>query len=165
MSNSIKRKDEFYIGYIPKSSSGYAKTGILAISIIAIVLLVAGLTNGFFQKTFNPGYFEFGELTEVNGVLYKMPVPRLVISEEGAMPSTILLVGSGKMGALGTIEAMENELGDLIDGREVVVVHGTRYMPVWGYEFWVEEGGDEEARERVDVIVDNLIEYLRSIQR
>jgi mono/diheme cytochrome c family protein len=58
----------------------------------------------------------------------------------------------------------EELLRKIIDGREVVIVHGTRYMPVWGYEFWVEEGGDDEARERVDIIVDNLIEYLRSIQ-
>jgi hypothetical protein len=56
-------------------------------------------------------------------------------------------------------------LRKIIDGREVVIVHGTRYMPVWGYEFWVEEGGDEAARERVQIIVDNLVEYLRSIQR
>jgi mono/diheme cytochrome c family protein len=55
-------------------------------------------------------------------------------------------------------------LRKIIDGREVVVVHGTRYMPVWGYEFWVEEGADEQAKERVNIIVDNLIEYLRSIQ-
>lgn len=58
----------------------------------------------------------------------------------------------------------EDLLRKIIDGREVVVVHGTRYMPVWGYEFWVEEGADEEARERVETIVDNLVEYLRSIQ-
>ena len=32
-------------------------------------------------------------------------------------------------------------------------------------KFWVEEGADEEARERVDLIVDNLVEYIRSIQR
>jgi mono/diheme cytochrome c family protein len=56
-------------------------------------------------------------------------------------------------------------LHKIIDGREIVILHGTRYMPVWGYEFWVEEGGDEEAKERVDRIVDNLIEYLRTIQR
>jgi mono/diheme cytochrome c family protein len=55
-------------------------------------------------------------------------------------------------------------LRKIIDGREVVIVHGTRYMPVWGYEFWVEEGADEKARDRADIIVDNLIEYLRSIQ-
>ncbi len=59
----------------------------------------------------------------------------------------------------------EELLRKIIDGREVVIVHGTRYMPVWGYEFWVEEGADDAARERVDIIVDNLIEYLRSIQR
>ncbi len=59
----------------------------------------------------------------------------------------------------------EDLLRKIIDGREVVVVHGTRYMPVWGYEFWVEEGADDAARERVDVIVDNLVEYIRSIQR
>lgn len=56
-------------------------------------------------------------------------------------------------------------LRKIIDGREIVVVHGTRYMPVWGYEFWVEEGADDAARERVDIIVDNLIDYIRSIQR
>jgi mono/diheme cytochrome c family protein len=59
----------------------------------------------------------------------------------------------------------EDVLRKIIDGREVVIVHGTRFMPVWGYEFWVEEGADEAAHERVSIIVDNLIEYLRSIQR
>jgi len=59
----------------------------------------------------------------------------------------------------------EEVLRKIIDGREVVIVHGTRFMPVWGYEFWVEEGADDAAQERVAIIVDNLIEYLRSIQR
>lgn len=59
----------------------------------------------------------------------------------------------------------EDVLRKIIDGQETVVVHGTRYMPVWGYEFWVEEGADDAAKERVDTIVDNLVEYLRSIQR
>ena len=36
----------------------------------------------------------------------------------------------------------ESLLRKIIDGREIVIYHGTRYMPVWGYEFWVEEGGD-----------------------
>lgn len=59
----------------------------------------------------------------------------------------------------------DDVLRKIIDGREPVIVHGTRYMPVWGYEFWVEEGADDEARERVDTIVGNLIDYIRSIQR
>ena len=56
-------------------------------------------------------------------------------------------------------------LRKIIDGTDIVVLHGTRYMPVWGYEFWVEEGADDAATERVEIIVDNLIDYLRSIQR
>jgi mono/diheme cytochrome c family protein len=59
----------------------------------------------------------------------------------------------------------EEVLRKIIDGREVVIVHGTRFMPVWGYEFWLEEGADDAAQERVATIVENLIEYLRSIQR
>ena len=53
----------------------------------------------------------------------------------------------------------------IIDGREIVVYHGTRYMPVWGYEFWVEEGANEAAEARVALIIDNLIDYIESIQR
>lgn len=59
----------------------------------------------------------------------------------------------------------EATLRKIIDGREIVVYHGTRYMPVWGYEFWVEEGADEAAERRVEIIIENLIDYLRSIQR
>jgi len=63
-------------------------------------------------------------------------------------------------------EAYDEEvLRKIIDGREPVIIHGTRYMPVWGYEFWVEEGADEEARDRVDTIVENLVEYIDSLQR
>jgi mono/diheme cytochrome c family protein len=59
----------------------------------------------------------------------------------------------------------EDVLRRIIDGRNAVIYHGTRYMPVWGYEFWVEEGADDAARQRVDRIVAQLVEYLRSIQQ
>jgi hypothetical protein len=59
----------------------------------------------------------------------------------------------------------EETLRKIIDGRNVVIYHGTRYMPVWGYEFWVEEGADDEAAERVELIITNLIDYITSIQR
>ena len=59
----------------------------------------------------------------------------------------------------------ERQLREIIDGRSVVVAHGTRFMPVWGYEFWVEEGADSEAEREVRVIVDRLIGFLRTIQQ
>ena len=56
-------------------------------------------------------------------------------------------------------------LRKIIDGREIIIYHGTRYMPVWGYEFWVEEGADEAAEASVETIIENLIDYIESLQR
>jgi hypothetical protein len=55
---------------------------------------------------------------------------------------------------------------DVIDGRGIDTrAHGTREMPVWGYEFWVEEGGDVTAQRAARNAIDKLVEHLRSIQR
>jgi mono/diheme cytochrome c family protein len=55
---------------------------------------------------------------------------------------------------------------DVIDGRGIDKrAHGTREMPVWGYEFWVEEGGDVSAQKTVRDAINKLVEHLRSIQR
>ena len=55
---------------------------------------------------------------------------------------------------------------DIIDGRGIDKrSHGTREMPVWGYEFWVEEGADVNAQRAVRDAINKLVEHLRSIQR
>jgi len=55
---------------------------------------------------------------------------------------------------------------DVIDGRGIDKrAHGTREMPVWGYEFWVEEGADVNAQKAVRDAINKLLEHLRSIQR
>lgn len=55
---------------------------------------------------------------------------------------------------------------ETIDGRAMVVeAHGTRFMPVWGYEFWIEEGADIEAEAAARQVIARLIEYLGSIQQ
>ncbi len=59
----------------------------------------------------------------------------------------------------------EDDVRKIIDGRAVVVYHGTRYMPVWGYEFWVEEGADIEAESEVRNLINRLVAFLREIQR
>jgi mono/diheme cytochrome c family protein len=53
---------------------------------------------------------------------------------------------------------------DTIDGRSPVLAHGTRVMPVWGYEFWVEEGADITAERDARELVRRLVLYLESIQ-
>jgi mono/diheme cytochrome c family protein len=55
---------------------------------------------------------------------------------------------------------------DVIDGRGIDMrAHGTRVMPVWGYEFWIEEGGDVVAQRSVREAINKLVQYLRSVQR
>lgn len=55
---------------------------------------------------------------------------------------------------------------DVIDGRGIDMrAHGTRAMPVWGYEFWVEEGGDVVAQTAVRDVINKLVDHLRSVQR
>lgn len=50
-----------------------------------------------------------------------------------------------------------------IDGRESVAAHGTREMPVWG-NIWEEEGGRPVSREEVDRRINELVEYIRTLQ-
>jgi len=52
----------------------------------------------------------------------------------------------------------------VIDGREMVAAHGDRTMPVWGSEFWLQEGCDNGAEQRVSARVQDLVDYLASIQ-
>jgi len=56
------------------------------------------------------------------------------------------------------------DVAEIIDGRSPVIAHGTRRMPVWGAEFWIEEGGDIEAEARAREMIGRLIEFLESIQ-
>jgi len=53
---------------------------------------------------------------------------------------------------------------ETIDGRALVMAHGTRQMPVWGYEFWVEEGADVVAEDVANEIIDRLLAYVESVQ-
>ena len=57
------------------------------------------------------------------------------------------------------------EVHRIIDGRSDRSGHGTRQMPVWGSEFYGFEGEDATRRERVAHLIDQLVEYLRTVQR
>lgn len=55
-------------------------------------------------------------------------------------------------------------IAEIIDGRSPVVAHGTRRMPVWGLEFWIEEGADIEAEARARQMIAAIIDHLESLQ-
>jgi mono/diheme cytochrome c family protein len=54
---------------------------------------------------------------------------------------------------------------DTIDGRGALIdAHGTRTMPVWGYEFWIEQGADVTAERQMREVITKLVDYIRSLQ-
>jgi mono/diheme cytochrome c family protein len=79
-------------------------------------------------------------------------------------------VAAGLRVAVADLTTISERYGDFpagriretIDGRGVVIAaHGTRVMPVWGYEFWVEEGGDIVAQREVRDAIVKLVDHLR----
>lgn len=59
----------------------------------------------------------------------------------------------------------EEEIFRIIDGQALLPAHGSRHMPVWGYEFYGQESDDERAHGEATDKVNSLISYLRKIQR
>lgn len=53
---------------------------------------------------------------------------------------------------------------ETIDGRGLIDAHGSRVMPVWGYEFWVEEGADVIAEREMRDVIARLVEHIQSLQ-
>ena len=53
----------------------------------------------------------------------------------------------------------------IIDGREMHAPHGAREMPVWGLEFYFANPDDAQRAKEADVLVNRLVEYLRSLQQ
>jgi mono/diheme cytochrome c family protein len=58
----------------------------------------------------------------------------------------------------------DNWVYRVIDGREYLVAHGPREMPVWGVELWREQGADVDAGRRTEGAIARLVAYLRTLQ-
>jgi mono/diheme cytochrome c family protein len=58
----------------------------------------------------------------------------------------------------------ENWVYRVIDGREAMLVHGPREMPVWGYELWREQGADVNAGAKARELIDRIVGYLKDLQ-
>jgi mono/diheme cytochrome c family protein len=58
----------------------------------------------------------------------------------------------------------DNWVYRVIDGRETVIAHGPRDMPVWGVELWREHGADVVAGRKTRDLIERLVEYLKGQQ-
>ena len=117
----MKKQNEFYIGWKEEMSEGNASflKKILIPLFVLIPILVFAVV--LFQKPFNQHQFEFGKITPITGTYYGKPVPMLV-ADQGVLPdgisTDIVLVGYGKFGAKGIMQALEKTNGNL-NGKKI----------------------------------------------
>jgi len=52
-----------------------------------------------------------------------------------------------------------------IDGQAETPAHGSRHMPVWGYEFYGDSEDDRKAHRQAERTIDRLVKYVESLQK
>lgn len=119
-----ENKDQFYIGWMDKAPSEF-KTQLRRFMWTLLILVpLLGAAWVFSERPFSDSVFEFGKLSTIEGIYKAEPVPMLEVYigkdiEGKPIHRHIMLIGFGKMGALPTIEAIENEQGSNLDGKQV----------------------------------------------
>jgi len=58
----------------------------------------------------------------------------------------------------------EEQVRKIIDGRATLPPHGSREMPVWGFEFLTQGAPRPAAQQQADELVARLSNYIRSLQ-
>jgi mono/diheme cytochrome c family protein len=58
-----------------------------------------------------------------------------------------------------------DKVRQIIDGRTPMRPHGTREMPVWGYEFYAQNEAKPDAQRKTEEMVKRLADYVESLQR
>lgn len=107
-------KKEFFIGYLPKAPKRIARTSLIAVVLFFVLLGASAFLVVNFQRTINNGTYEYGELTEVEGLIYYTPQPFIKVfmgEDVNGKPvyKNILLIDFGKFGALETLEKIEQK--------------------------------------------------------
>lgn len=59
-----------------------------------------------------------------------------------------------------------DQVQKIIDGRQTLPPHGSREMPVWGFEFYLQNqnAGHADPQHRTDELIARLTDYLRTLQ-
>ncbi len=58
----------------------------------------------------------------------------------------------------------EEQIRKIIDGRTTLPPHGSREMPVWGFEFLTQASTEPTPQQRSDELTARLTDYIRTLQ-
>jgi hypothetical protein len=122
------KQDEFYIGYYPEAPKSIAKTIQIAIGLMILLIVGAAFIITKNEKGFSNSQFEYGTLTELEGVLYRKPVPMLrVLTGKTAdgkdLYKSVLLVNFLKFGAENLLMAYTSK--GVSEGESLIKLRGT----------------------------------------
>ncbi len=105
-------KNDFYIGYLPKGPKRNMRFVLGVVIFLFIVSMFFGWIIAMSQDKINNGSYEYGNLTELEGVIFNEPVPTLrILSRDSSQQKDIILINFGKFGAETSIQAFEKRMG------------------------------------------------------
>lgn len=122
----MNKETEFYIGWMNKTPQKLGKQlGKIMIVVVSMVFIIAVVISTQ-QKKFSTASFEFGQTTAITGIYQEFPVPSLFINTgndltEKASGQTIVLVGYGKMGAVGVMKDLQKINGISFVNRRITL--------------------------------------------
>jgi hypothetical protein len=124
----MKQEEEFYIGYYPNAPKGIAKTIKIVVGILAAIVLLTTFIITRSEKQMPTSQFEYGTLTELEGIVYSQPVPMLRVltgtdANGQAIYKSILLVNFLKHGAAPLLEAYKKR--GMTEAQSLVKLRGT----------------------------------------
>lgn len=115
------KPESFYIGWQENMAAPQRKALRKLLLPVFIALPVLALMMVLFTRPFNDHSFDLGNVQAFTGVYYAKPFPALKLDPDQAKAYNnpfALLVGAGKNGATGFMEAIETRAGAL-DGQRV----------------------------------------------
>ena len=118
-----KDQDPFFIGWLGETPKSYQQsTKKFILLLVPLVLVIALLLNYGRQPAENAtAIFEFGQLTNFEGVLITEPVPMLRVKGEtdGLDVQHLLLVDAGKFSAMGVIKELEKNAKISLNNKSI----------------------------------------------
>lgn len=113
----MKKKDEFYIGYVDRVGEGTKKALGRFILVALFSLLLGGFLFAFFQRPASNSFYDFGDPTKVVGVYHESPYPMLRVQLAENEFKEIVLLGFGKSGANPFLDEVREKKGDLTNKK------------------------------------------------
>lgn len=108
----MKKREEFYVGYLDKAPKSIAKHLRWSVPIIILLMVAIGFILNTTQPDFSESSFEFGIYKEVTGVIYQEPYPMIkVYGKNGTSYKSFLLTVFGKDNPRSLLKDYETQLG------------------------------------------------------